>query len=299
MKEERILVILNPASGVVSKSVAASYIFKKLMKYFRTVSLINSTSPEDGYGIAFNAKDNFDIIAVFGGDGTINSIASALVGTETTLGILPGGSGNGLIRNLNISLSWKQALDTLIHGRDKYIDIGRINDSFFFNVAGVGLDGLISKKYNTETKARGMAPYIYYALRGYFEMPTFNVRLILDGRQLDEEVALIAFANFPQYGGNAIIAPLADPFDGKLDLCMIKKFKLMRSPLYIRNLFSGNIDKLPFYKSYQFKKATITSEKAAIPSTIDGEYGGEDSKSFRIEIIPGSIKIRVPPEVKV
>ncbi|MCK4888828.1 MAG: acylglycerol kinase family protein, partial [Candidatus Aminicenantes bacterium] len=94
MKDERILVILNPASGVVSKDVAASYIFKKLMQHFRTVSLINSNSPEDGYEIAKNAKNNFDIIAVFGGDGTINSIASALVGTDKTLGILPGGSGN-------------------------------------------------------------------------------------------------------------------------------------------------------------------------------------------------------------
>ncbi len=59
-----------------------------------------------------------------------------LVGTDKTLGILPGGSGNGLIRNLHISLSWRQALDTLIHGRDKYIDIGKINNSYFFNVAG-------------------------------------------------------------------------------------------------------------------------------------------------------------------
>lgn len=299
MKDERILVILNPASGVVSKDVAASYMFKKLLKHFRTVSMINSNSPQDGYEIARSSKDNFDIIAVFGGDGTINSIASALVGTDKTLGILPGGSGNGLIRNLRISLSWRQALDTLIHGRDKYIDIGKINNSYFFNVAGVGLDGMISKKYNTETKARGMAPYIYYALRGYFEMPTFNAKIICDDIEINDEVALIAFANFPQYGGNAIIAPLADPYDGKLDLCIIKKFKLVRSPLFIRRFFTGNIDKLPFYQTLQFRKVSITSGNIEIPSTIDGEYGGEDGKIFQVEVVPKAIRIRIPPEISI
>ena len=294
MKDERILVILNPASGVVSKDVAASYIFKKLMQHFRTVSLINSNSPEDGYEIAKNAKNNFDIIAVFGGDGTINSIASALVGTDKTLGILPGGSGNGLIRNLNISLSWRQALDTLIHGKDKYIDIGKINNSYFFNVAGVGLDGMISKKYNTETKSRGMAPYIYYALKGYFEMPTFKVRIVSDDTDFEEEVALIAFANFPQYGGNAIIAPYADPYDGMLDICIIKKFKIVKSALILKRLFNGNIDKFPFYKTFKFKKVSMTSVDKERPSTIDGEYGGEDEKNFEVEIIPNGIRIRVP-----
>ena len=230
---------------------------------------------------------------------TFNSIASALVGTGKTLGILPGGSGNGLIRNLNISLSWRQALDTLIHGQDKFIDIGRINSTYFFNVAGVGLDGMISKKYNTETKARGMAPYIYYALKGYFEMPTFNARIISDGQEINEEVALIAFANFPQYGGNLIIAPDADPYDGLLDLCIIKKFKIAKSALTLKRLFNGNIDKFPFYKTFKFKKVSITSGSKDIPSTIDGEYGGEDGKRFEIEIIPNSIKIRVPQEIKI
>ncbi len=294
MKNERVLVILNPASGVVSKDVAASYIFKKLMKHFKTVSLINSNSPQDGYNITKRSIENFDIITVFGGDGTINSIASALVGTGKTLGLLPGGSGNGLTRNLNISLSWRQALDTLIHGVDKCIDIGKINNSYFFNVAGIGLDGLISKIYNSKTNKRGMAPYIYYALKGYFEMPTYTVNIVSDNFVINEEIALIAFANFPQYGGNAIIAPNASPYDGMLDLCIIKKFKLSKSAINLNRLFNGNIDKFPFYNSFKFKKATITSKLVDIPSTIDGDYGGEDGKKFTVEIASKSIKIRVP-----
>ncbi|MEN8152519.1 MAG: diacylglycerol kinase family protein [Acidobacteriota bacterium] len=291
---ERILVILNPSSGVVSKDVAASYIFKKLTKSFDTVSLINSNSPEDGYNIAKKGLDSFDVITAFGGDGTINSIASALVGTDKTLGILPGGSGNGLIRNLKISLSWRSALDTLINGKDKYIDIGKINNSYFFNVAGVGLDGFISKKFNLESKTRGITPYIYYALKGYFEMPSFKVKINSDDIEFDEEIMLIAFANFQQYGGNAIIAPFADPFDGYLDLCIIKNFKFVKSALNLKRVFNGNIHKFPFYNTFKFKKAHIEAIDIKIPSTIDGEYGGEDRKDYLIEVVPKSIKIRTP-----
>lgn len=291
---EKILVILNPSSGVVSNDVAASYIFKKLRKNFNTVSLINSNSPQDGYNIAKNGLENFDIITAFGGDGTINSIASAMVGTDKTLAILPGGSGNGLIRNLKISLSWRSALDTIVYGKDKYIDIGRINDSYFFNVAGIGLDGFVSKKFNLESKSRGIAPYIYYALKGYFEMPTFKVKINSDDIEFDEEIMLIAFANFQQYGGNAIIAPFADPFDGYLDLCIIKNFKFVKSALNLKRVFNGNIHKFPFYKSFKFKKARIEAVNKKIPSTIDGEYGGDDRKDYLIEVIPKSIRIRTP-----
>jgi len=293
-KKERILVILNPSSGVISKDIATSYIFKKLRQHFSTVSLINSNSPQDGYKIAKQAVNNFDIITAFGGDGTINSIASALVGTDKTLGVLPGGSGNGLIRNLNISLSWRRATDTLINGEDRLIDIGKINSTHFFNVAGIGLDGFISKKFNSESKSRGIAPYIYYAFKGYFEMPTFKVKIISDNIEFDEEIKLIAFANFRQYGGNAVIAPFADPQDGLLDLCIIKNFKFSKSAFNLKRLFNGNIHKFPFYNSFKFKKVTIISKNDPIPSTIDGEYGGEDLKEYKVKVIPNGIKIRLP-----
>ncbi len=297
MSGERVLVILNPSSGVISKDIATSYIFKKLRKHFKTVSLINSNSPDDGYKIAKSAINEFDLITVFGGDGTINSIASALVGTEKTLGLLPGGSGNGLIRNLGISLSWRQALDTLINGEDKTFDVGKINDTYFFNVAGIGLDGFVSKKFNTESKSRGIAPYIYYAFKGYFEMPTFKVKITTENIEFEEEIALIAFANFRQYGGNVIIAPYALPDDGLLDLCIIKKFKFVKSALNLKRLFNGNINKFPFYNTFKFREVTIESEIKEIPSTIDGEYGGKDLTKFKIKIFPKKIKIRVPKEI--
>jgi len=297
-KKERILVVLNPSAGVVAKDISTSVIFSTLRKHFDTVSIINSNSPEHGYKIAKEATKNFEIITAFGGDGTINSIAKALVGTNTILGILPGGSGNGMIRNLKIPLSWRKALNVLIYGKDVKIDVGTINNEYFFNVAGIGLDGEISKRYSLDPKSRGIFPYIYHAFKGYFEMPTFRVNIDLGEFQFQDEVMLIAFANFKQYGGKAVIAPFASPYDNELDLCILNKFKLLKMSVNLQKLFTGNIHKLPFYKSYKFKKVKITSLDGPIPSTIDGEYGGEDLTSYEIEVIPNMLNIRIPESEK-
>jgi len=245
--------------------------------------------------ITRQALPHFDVITAFGGDGTINSIAGTLIGKDKVLGILPGGSGNGLARNLGISLSWRKALDTLINGRDISIDAGRINDRFFFNVAGIGLDGLISKKFNLQTKSRGIMPYIYYGLKGFFEMPSFKVRFQMDDREyMEDEILLVAFANFKQYGGKATIAPFASPSDECLDLVILQKPSLLDCSLNMQRLFTGNIHKAPFYRSFKFRKLVIDSLSGEIPSTIDGEYGGEELSRYQVEVLPGQIRMRIP-----
>ncbi len=293
-KNERILVIFNMSSGTFSKVGAISIIFQKLCKHFNTVSLINSNSPSQGAELARQALDQFDIIAAFGGDGTINSVASALVNTGKTLGILPGGSGNGLARNLNIPVSWRRALDTLIDGKDITFDSGRINNRFFLNVAGIGLDGLIARKFNEETKARGLAAYMYHFIRSYAEMPIFPVDIVTGGVTTSVDIVITAFANFREYGNKAIIAPFASPIDRLLDICVISRFNRITDSIYIKNLFTGKINRVPFYKTMHFDNCEIISRCGGIPFHFDGEYGGEDPERFKINVLPESIKIRVP-----
>lgn len=294
LRSERILVILNPSSGNISKDIATAVIFKKLRKHFHTVSLINSNSPAHGFEITRQALDQFDIFAAFGGDGTINSVASALLGTDKTLGILPGGSGNGMVRNLNIPLSWRRALDVLIDGHDIYADAGKINDTYFFNVAGIGLDALISKEFNRDSKERGIASYVFYTLKSVIEMPTFRVRINLGDTVFQDEIMVIAFANFKQYGAKCIIAPFASPNDNLLDICIINKFKLLKESLNVQKIFTGHIHEFPFYKSYKFRTCEIESLDGKIPFHFDGEYGGQDLEHFKVEVLPSKIKIRVP-----
>jgi len=291
---ERILVIFNPASGFISKDIITSLIMRKLRRHFASVSLIHTNSPAHTNEIIRRGINHFDLFTAFGGDGTVNSVAASLINTNKILGILPGGSGNGLARNLHIPLSWRRALDTLIHGQDMYIDAGKINDIYFFNVAGIGLDGLISKKFNLESKTRGILPYYYFALKEIIEMPSFSVRVTTAENEFEDEFMILALANFREYGGKVIIAPYASPYDHLLDLCILKKFKLIKSSMNIQRIFNGNIDKFPFYKSFKFDRVRIRSLHGPMPFHFDGEYGGHDLLDFNVSVIPAAIKVRIP-----
>lgn len=296
MRKERIIIIFNPGSGVFPKNFASSLIYKKLRKHFENVSIVKSNSPGHGNEIAKQARDYFDIITAFGGDGTINSVASALIGSDKVLAILPGGSGNGMVRSLNIPLSWRKAMKVLIHGRDIHIDAGKINNKYFFNIAGIGLDAIMAKRYHLECKTRGMAPYVLYAFKEFLDPPSFPVKIIEENREFEEEITILAFANLKQYGGQAIIAPFARPDDRLLDMCVLNKFKLSDIPMNIKNLFSGNIHRFRFYRSFKMKKAEVKSLAGKIPFHFDGEYCGQDVDCFKIEVLPAALKLRVPPE---
>jgi YegS/Rv2252/BmrU family lipid kinase len=295
---EKILLILNPSSGFISKDIAVSLILKKLRRHFASVSLVNTNSPLHACEITRQGLKHFDIFTAFGGDGTVNSVATSLINTNKTLGILPGGSGNGLARNLGIPLSWLRALDTLIAGKDVFIDAGKINDKFFFNVAGMGLDGLISKKFNLESKTRGILPYVYFTLKGYLEMPQFKVRVSSTSGEFEEDIMLLALANFRQYGAKAVIAPHASPYDRLLDLCILKRSKLIQSSLNVQRLFTGSIHKYPFYKTFKFDRVHIRSLNGPIPFHFDGEYGGNELIDYDVNVIPAAIKVRVPVSKK-
>lgn len=294
MKKERVLVIFNPSSGLVSKDIAASIIFKRLRKHFETVSLINSNSPAHGQEIARKATENFDLITAFGGDGTINSIASILVGTDVTLGVLPGGSGNGLVRNLNIPVSWRKALDVLVEGENKLTDVGKLNETYFFNLAGVGLDGIIAKRFNQEGGPRGVLPYMYYTYKECFGMPPVKIRIRTEDEEFEDEVLLIEFANFKQYGGRFVIAPFADAWDGLLDIVLLKPFKFRQLLPHMIKISRGNIHKFPFFRSFRCRKIEVKLLDRAVPFHFDGEFGGEDKHDFSAEILPSKLRIRVP-----
>jgi len=291
---ERILLILNPSSGFISKDIAVSLILRKLRRHFASVSLVNTSTPLQASEITRQGLKHFDVFVAFGGDGTVNSVAASLLNVNKTLGILPGGSGNGLARNLNIPLSWLRALDTLVTGQDVLIDAGRINDILFFNVAGMGLDGLISKKFNLESKARGILPYVYFALRGYLEMPQYSVRVTTESSEFEEDIMILALANFRQYGARAVIAPHASPYDRQLDLCILKKFKLLQSSLNVQRLFTGTIDKNPFYRTFKFERVRIRSLNGPIPFHFDGEYGGREMENYDVRVLPAAVKVRIP-----
>lgn len=297
---ENILIITNFKSGVFPRTFSLSSIYKKLEPHFNSIFVVNSRSKEHTKQIIESSLDDFDIFVGYGGDGTINSIAKRLMYTDKTLSIIPAGSGNGLANNLKIPPFLNMAFDVLINGRDEYFDMGVINKRKFFNISGLGYDGYIANRFEKEAKVRGLVPYYYYGVIGFFKMKPFRAKITIKGcenTEFEDDVFLMALANFKEYGGKTVIAPEASPCDGYLDLCILNKPKIFPNVFRLHDFVMGKINKFPFYKSYKIKSARIESLDGPVPIHYDGESSSLKTDKFNVKIEPKCLKVRIPPKV--
>jgi len=294
-RKEKILVIINPKAGVQNKAKFYNIVKKELSPYFEFIKILITRKKGDGFEYALKEKKSFDLIVACGGDGTVNEIGSALINSNTTLGIIPLGSGNGLARGLKIPRgSVKKAVQVLYKGMDIYIDAGKIANHYFFNVAGIGLDARIAKDFNYHN-VRGIAPYVFYAIKNFLIYPPIECIISRNREETLKNILILAFANFKEYGGKAIIAPCAKPDDGLIDVCILKKPNIFTALYHLPNLFIGRINKLPYYHSFQTKSLYIKG-KTPLLFHYDGEKG-EELEEINISVLPKALKVRVitPP----
>src|SRR5258706_6336970 len=164
------------------------------------------------------AAENFDIVFAVGGDGTVNEVAQGLVGTETPMGILPKGSGNGLARHLGIPVDFKKALKILKHHSVLKMDTMRVNENLSVNVSGIGFDGHIANLFANKAN-RGLLGYTQLTMKEFFSFAEFPAKVKLDDEEITtEHPFIIAIANSSQFGNNARIAPQASVTDQLIDL---------------------------------------------------------------------------------
>ena len=223
------------------------------------------------------------IIAV-GGDGTINEVASALIGTAIPLGIIPVGSGNGLARHLGIPLSAVKALALAMHGTPQKMDAGSFNGRPFFCTAGIGFDASVAHRF-AKGSGRGFINYIKATFHTLFNYQPIAVS-INDGPL--EEVFSITFANANQFGNNAYISPYSNIQDGLLEMIKIKKLNLFQAAVIGIRLFLGNLP-----KSKCVETLTATAIRIQYPSNqpfhLDGEHLHTQTDHLEIKIIPGAL----------
>ncbi|MCB0281183.1 MAG: diacylglycerol kinase family lipid kinase [Calditrichaeota bacterium] len=259
--------IINPNSGKDRSKFAIVSLIKKFNK---DVDILFTKHPGHAGKLAKkSASEKKDIVIAAGGDGTINEIASALLHTNTSLGIIPLGSGNGYARSLDIPLKPYDAMNVIFKKNKRLVDVGEINEKYFFAVAGVGLDASIGQKFQ-QHHTRGALPYFYLGLKSYFEYdyPKFNLKI--NDEIFNINPTLITIANAKQFGNGAIIAPQADIQDGLLDICILEKMSIIQSLDTVLKLFNGKIEKAGSYKSYRCNKLEISSEHR-LNYHIDGE----------------------------
>jgi diacylglycerol kinase (ATP) len=233
------------------------------------------------------------LVIAWGGDGTINEVASELVFRDVTLGIIPSGSGNGLSRELRIPFDRAKAFHVAFSGRERVIDAGELDGRLFFNIGGLGLDARVAHEFASNGLVRrGFARYLEIAARELFSFVPDDHTIVADGVATQSRALLIALANGRQYGNGAIIAPRARLDDGKLDVVVVAHRSAMAILLQAPMLFAGRVGDLPRVTMTPAVTVEITSARPVLYH-VDGEpfVGGA---SVRARARPQALRVRVP-----
>jgi diacylglycerol kinase (ATP) len=293
--KRKALFIINPISGGKKKDGVPDLIKKNLnAETFETI-IVFSDSVAHARQIAAEAANKFNVIVAVGGDGTVNEVASAITGSNSALGIVPYGSGNGLSRFLGISMNAEDAIRTLASGPTVTIDSGKLNGHPFFNMAGMGFDAHIAEVFS-HGKKRGLVTYVESSMSEFAKYKPETYHIEIDGKLYELELFMLSLANSSQYGNNAHISPHASVQDGLLDVCMIKKFPLWRLPEMAVRMITKTSDKTKYVEIVRGKKIHIKRSQPG-PIHLDGEphMAGTD---IHIEVIPGSLQVIVGSSYK-
>ena len=187
-----------------------------------------------------------EMVIAWGGDGTVNEVASVLVHREAALGVVPSGSGNGLARELGLPFEPRAAFERALAARRRQIDAGEFAGRLFFNIAGIGLDADVAHRFAASGHARrGLSMYIVQSTAALLSHQAEPMRLTVNGEARDVRPLLIAFANARQYGNGALIAPAARIDDGRLDVVVIADRPLLGILRRVPALFRGTLASVP------------------------------------------------------
>ena len=288
--KKKMYFIINPISGNTSKSRLPGLIKKMLSPDLFEVEMIKTEYAGHASLLTRNALDRgFDYIVAVGGDGTVNEIARTMVHSNAILGIIPLGSGNGLARDLGISMGMKKAIETIIAGKVITIDYCKANDYVFFCTCGVGFDANVSERFS-EGKRRGPISYVKSAITEYIKFKPDTYKITLDnGSTVEEKAFLVTCANASQYGNNAYIAPNANIRDGKMDIIMLAPFHPINAGTIAIQLFTRQIENNHKVHCFRSKKVII-ERTAAGPMHIDGDPVYSE-KEIVIQTIPAGLSV--------
>jgi diacylglycerol kinase (ATP) len=291
-----VAVIINPVAGG-RRSVAPDErvrLAEQALARHRVTGRVEVTRAA-GHGTELARQavaDRCELVVAWGGDGTINEVASELVGTGTPLGIVRAGSGNGLARELGIPAHPDQALDIALTGRDRSMDAGEIEGRRFFNVAGVGFDAAMAADFDRlGGDRRGPIRYAGVVARALFGYRAAHYSIAVDGRRLETDALLVAIANLSQYGSNAVIAPGARPDDGLFDVMVVGERGVMGRIGLVARAFNRTIDRAAGVTRLPATRVVVRADQPIL-FHVDGEpHQGETS--VEACILPAAIRVRV------
>lgn len=295
--KKKIMFIINPISGVYKKK----NIPEKVAKYIDYVQYDYTIRFTEYAGhatlIAQQAvAQHYDICVAVGGDGSINEVAQSLVGSETALGIIPFGSGNGFATHLKIPPRDAQgAMNVLNTGKTVKLDMVKSNLRYFVSNAGFGIDSSVARRFHHH-KIRGLASYAWAMVKElllYFQ--PFHAKVEIDDVTLEKDFFLFTAFNANQYGYDYAVFPFTSMKDGVMDVIVMNQFPVWKLFWIVGCLMSKRPDLIKEAEAYRAKRIKIHGNKKMVYQFDGDSVISHEDVTF--DIIPQCINVVVPADL--
>lgn len=274
------------------KDKANQIIKQNLDLHKNEYDLVYTEAPLHAQELAAQAvTEGIDMVVAIGGDGTVNEVARPLLHTNTSLGIIPGGSGNGFAMHLGIGRNMSDAVKFLNTANLIRIDTCMVNDEFYINLAGVGFDASVAY-FTKQSSSRGFKVYFNGAMKEALNYKNKEYTITFDDEVINDKFLSINVANASMFGYNFKIAPHANLQDGVLDIVMIKDASKARYITSVWRFLNGSLHKSPIVDIKRARSVSIESN-TDIHYHRDGE-GAMTNQKLSFKIVPKSLNIWVP-----
>jgi diacylglycerol kinase (ATP) len=287
-ENERLFFVINPNSGSKShdwETIINDYFVHldyQIELYFLTKNCNHDTIKE-----RIDTFKPTKAVAI-GGDGTVKLVAECIIKTSIILGILPGGSANGLARELGISEDPVEALDALVHGMIRKIHTTTVNDQLCIHLSDVGLNAYLMKKFESNG-VRGMWGYMIASIKVLLQNTPMDIEMLIGGEKIKMKAFMVVIANATKYGTGAVINPIGNLDDEYFEVIVIKQISFLEVFKMVVSHQSYDKEKTMVY---QTNSLTMKSKKK-VHFQIDGEYLGKIN-AVDASLVADALRVIVP-----
>ena len=274
---KKMLFIYNPNAGTGVLKPKLSDVLDIFTKAGYEITVYPTQKYHDGTSRMESCAAGYDLIVCSGGDGTLDEVVTGmkLRNYQVPLGYIPAGTTNDFASSLGIPRDVLEAADTAVNGVPFPCDLGSFNDDYFIYIAAFGLFTDVS--YETKQSMKNILGHLAYVLEGtkrIFNIPSYKLRVVHDGIEIEDEFIYGMVTNSRSVGGfKGTIGSDVVFDDGEFEVTLIKTPK---NPMELNDLLGAiMLKQINPERMYSFKSGAVQFESMeAIPWTLDGEYGG-------------------------
>ena len=289
--------IVNPAAGRGAARRAADRVARAFRSQGWAVDLVRTERPGQGRDLAHAAaRAGAKHVIAVGGDGTVHEVANGLLqaDTETALGVVPIGSGNDFAKMVGMyGHDPVRAVARLVTARSRRFDAGRVLGEWFVNSVGFGFGPAVVRMRNSMPRLRGFLSYLVPVVKTFFRFEPQVFDVAAPGFRERGYMMMIEVCNGTTAGGSYKFAPDADPSDGKLDVCLIRRVSLPRFLLAIPRVMRGTHITMPEVAVIKTAKLVVRSPEQPLVVHVDGELREPGGNECTVELERGRLNVLV------